>query len=289
MTNEKTLGEICAGIGGFGVGFEQAGWETKWQIELDDVNRAVLADRFPYAKQLKNLLDWRSYRSELSSVGCIAFGFPCQGISVMGNVAGDQSHRGLKDSRSGLFYACMDIVSFVQPAWVVIENVPALLHSNDCEDIQIVVRELAQRGYVGYFRVLNSQYFGIPQKRRRFLLVAGFGRYPSMDFLADAGPVESIPCAPGTQFIAKSGDAFAGYTLTSPNKHDRQRSRFNISSELFVVEENGWSQMLERHRAVEIHGLRRGLDETNIEEAYAAGNSFPPPMAKWIAEILNRS
>jgi DNA (cytosine-5)-methyltransferase 1 len=289
LTNEKTLGEICAGVGGFGVGFEQAGWRTEWQIELDDVNRAVLADRFPYAKQLKNLLDWRSYRSELSSVGCIAFGFPCQGISIMGNMAGDQSNRGLKDSRSGLFYSCMEIVEFSQPSWVVIENVPALLHTNDCEDIQIVVGELAKRGYVGFWRVLDAQYFGIPQKRRRLLLVAGLGRYPSMDFLADAGTVESLPCAPGTQFLAKSSDAWAGYTLTAPNKHDRQSSRFNISSELFIAEEDGWGQMLERSRATQDNGIRRGLDASNIEEAYAAGNAFPPPMANWIAQILNRS
>jgi len=46
MNHENTLGEICAGIGGFGVGFEEAGWRTEWQIELDDVNRACLADRF---------------------------------------------------------------------------------------------------------------------------------------------------------------------------------------------------------------------------------------------------
>jgi hypothetical protein len=47
--------------------------------------------------------------------------------------------------------------------------------------------------------------------------------------------------------------------------------------------------MVQRGREVEIHGFRAGLDATNLEEAYAAGNAFPPPMAKWVAEILKRS
>jgi DNA (cytosine-5)-methyltransferase 1 len=286
MTHENTLGEICTGISGFGVGFERAGWESKWQIELDDVNRAVLTDRFPRARQFRDLRDWRSFG--LSPVTCIAFGFPCQDISIMGNAAADQSNRGLKGGRSGLFFPIMEIVDFVKPIWLVIENVPALLGSNDCEDIQTVIQELAQCGYVGFGRVLDAQYFGVPQKRRRLLLVAGLGRYPSMDFLADAGTVESLPISRGPIY-AYPPHAWAGYTLTAPNKYENGGSRINLRSELFVAEEDGWDQMVERARAAEIHGVHRGLDATNTEEAYAAGNSFPPPMAKWVAEILNRS
>jgi DNA (cytosine-5)-methyltransferase 1 len=260
--------------------------DSQWQIELDDVNRAVLADRFPRARQHKDLRDWRSFN--LGPVDCIAFGFPCQDISVMGNAKRDKSRSGLNGQRSGLFFAIMEIIDAVQPPWLVVENVPALLGSNDCEDIQAVITELAQRNYVGYARVLNSQYFGIPQKRRRLFLVAGLGRFPHMDFLADAGTMEALPCSL-TSIQAKPGDQWAGYTLTAPDKYRQCNSRTNLGSEVFVVEENGWGAMAERARAVEIHGLSRGLDETNTEEAYAAGNAVPPPVAKWIAEILNRS
>lgn len=278
MNHEKTLGEICAGIGGFGIGFEQAGWRSAWQIELDDVNRTVLADRFPHARQYKDLRSWRSFT--LSAVACIAFGFPCQDISVMGNSARDQSSRGLKGQRSGLFFTIMEIVRHVQPAWVVIENVPALLGSNNCEDFQAVVKELSECGYVGFARVLNAQYFGIPQKRRRLVMVAGLGRFPSMEFLADCGPMEALPASAGSEWIAKPADAWAGYTLTAPDKFKRCNSRTNLGSELFVAEEGRWDSMVERSRASEIHGFRRGLDETNTEEAYAAGNAYPPPDGK---------
>ena len=292
MNEDKTLGEICAGIGGFGLGFEQAGWKTIWQIELDDVNRTVLADRFPDAAQFKNIRDWRSY--SLPKVSCIAFGFPCQDLSLMANVARDKSGRGLAGQRSGLFFPIMEIVRHLRPEWVAIENVPALLSSNNCEDFQAVIRELALSGYVGFWRVLNAQYFGVPQRRKRLILVAGLGRHPSMDFLADAQPVENLPSAFGSERFCAPADAWAGYTLTAPTKgtdprHGKTSSRYNMGSELFIAEENGWDQMLERQREIELHGLRSGLDAFNLEEAYAAGNAFPPPMAKWIAEILNRS
>lgn len=286
MNDERTLGSICAGIGGLDLGFEQAGWQTRWQIELDDVNRAVLADRFPRARQYKDLRDWRSF--DLGPVDAIAFGFPCQDISNMGNSKRDRSRHGLKGERSGLFFAIVEIVRSIQPPWLVIENVPALLGSNDSHDIQAVITELAQCNYVGFGRVLNSQYFGIPQKRRRLFLVAGLGRYPHMDFLADCGTVEALPCSL-TSVQAKPGDQWAGYTLTAPDKFKRCNSRTNLGSEVFVAEENGWHQMAERSRAVDLHGLPAGLDATNTEEAYAAGNAVPPPMGKWIAEILNRS
>ena len=285
--NERTLGTICSGIGGFDQGFEEAGWQTAWQIELDEINRATLADRFPRAHQFRDLRDWRSFA--LSRVACIAFGFPCQDISNMAAAKRDQSKRGLNGERSGLIFEILEIVGHLQPTWLVIENVPALLHTNDCSDFQAIIGELAKRGYVGFWRVLDAQYFGIAQKRRRILLVAGLGRYPSMDFLADAGTVESLPASPGANWIAKQADAWAGYTLTAPNKYNKCSSRINLGSELLVAEEGRWDSMVERAREVEIHGFRCGLDATHLEQAYAAGNAFPPAMAKWIAEILNRS
>lgn len=287
MNHDHTLGEVCAGIGGFSVGFEQAGWRTAWQIELDGVNRAVLADRFPAAKQFRDLRDWRRFK--LDWVKCIAFGFPCQDISVSGNMRADKSRSGLAGGRSGLFHEIMEIVREIRPEWVVIENVPALLHSNDCADIEVVIQKLAQCDYVGFARVIDAQYFGVPQKRRRLFLVAGLGKYPAMEFLADSGTMESLACAIDPKQGIKPGDSFAGYTLGAPDKYGKKNSRITMGSELFVAEENGWDSMVERARATELHGVRRGLDATNIEEAYAAGNAVCPPIARWIAEILNRS
>lgn len=288
MTHEPTpftFGEICAGIGGFGLGFERAGWTGKWAIELDDVNRLVLADRFPNSLLFKNLCHWTQFISRLARVHAILFGFPCQDLSVMGQHAG--SVRGLAGARSGLFFTIMDIVRVLQPTWLVIENVPGLLLSNGGRDFQTVLGTLADSGYCGFFRVLDAQYFGVPQKRRRVYLVFGLGRYPSMEFLADAAPVEALPCSGASG--PRLDHAFAGYTLTAPNKYNRSNSRINLGSELLVAEENGWDQMVERERASSLSGIPKGLDAANLEEAFAAGNAIPPQIAQWLAEILNRS
>lgn len=226
---------------------------------------------------------------------CIAGGTPCQDLSVMGNATRDKSRRGLAGGRSGLFFSFVDMVAFYRPLWVVWENVPAVLSSNDCQDFETVIQSFAKLGYVGHARVLNSQFFGVPQKRRRLFLVAGLGRYPNAEFLDDSAAVEHLPCAAGSSWLAKPADAWAGFTLTAPPKcagssgHGRHAGRISLGSELLVAEEFGWHQMAERARATELHGLRQGLDETNAEEAYAAGNAVVPAIAQWIAEILNRS
>jgi DNA (cytosine-5)-methyltransferase 1 len=285
--HELSLGTICSGIGGWDIGFEEAGWETRWQIELDDVNRYCLADRFPRGRQFKNVRDWRAHR--LSRVRCIAFSSPCQNLSIMANFVKDQSQRGLGGGKSCIFFDCMEAIEAVRPEWVVFENVPNLLHSNDGRDIQAVVSAFAQLGYLGAARVLNSSAFGVPQHRRRLLLVARLGQEPPPEFMADAGPMEALPVAFGSRAIYEPADSWAGYTLTAPNKYNHCNSRINIGSELLVAEEGRWHQMAERSRAAEIHGFPRGLDAANTEEAYAAGNAMPPPMARWLAEIITRA
>lgn len=285
--NEFTFGEICAGIGGFGLGFHRAGWQSSWAIELDDVNRTVLADRFPGTHLYKNLCHWTQFIRHLARVRAILFGFPCQDLSVMGQHAG--TVRGLAGARSGLFFTIMDIVRVLQPTWLVIENVPGLLVSNGGRDFQTVLQTLAECGYCGFFRVLDAQYFGVPQKRRRVFLVFGLGRFPSMDFLADAAAVESLSCSCASGPRHDSG--WAGYTLTAPAKFGRNvsRARINMCSEIFVAEEDGWGSMVERARAAELSRVPPGLDATNLAEAYAAGNAVCPYIAEWIARLLIRS
>jgi DNA (cytosine-5)-methyltransferase 1 len=280
--NQKNIGSLFAGIGGFDLGFERAGWSTEWAVEIDPAKRAVLGDRFPAARLFEdiNTVDV----SQLSGVDAVVGGFPCQDISIMG-ACRKGGVPGLKGARSGLFYRAMDLIREIRPEWVVLENVAALLHSNDSEDLQAVVSTLADSGYVGYWRVLNAQYFGVPQNRRRVFLVAGLGRQPSIDFLADAAPVDSLPCALGPLSQPRPADFFASNTLLATST----RTRIDIGTAVFVAQEDGRDQMVERQRASELHGIPLGLDAPNFVQAHGAGNAVVPAIAQWIAEILNRS
>ncbi|MBP4002430.1 DNA cytosine methyltransferase [Pseudomonas koreensis] len=277
---QPTLGSLFAGIGGFDVGFENAGYRSTWQVELNPINRAVLADRFPHAQQFEDVRQCGAHN--LSPVDVLIAGFPCQDISVAGARESNRDTRGLRGARSGLFWEVIRILKETQPRWVVLENVVNLLAVNDSHDFETVVRALADCGYVGFWRVLNAQYFGVPQQRRRIFLVAGFRRMPPFELLADAAPVDAIPPASGKIQLPRPADTWAANTLLA----DRAPSQIAMGCTTFVAHAHGWDQMAERQRASEDDGFCLGLDAANLAEAFAAGNAVVAQVAEWLGKKL---
>jgi len=108
----------------------------------------------------------------------IAFGFPCQDISNA-----NPKGKGLKGERSSIFFECWRIVELLTPKWVLIENVPRLLSINGGRDMATVLQTLAKGGYGWAYRVLDSQYFGIAQRRKRVFIVGCFGKIPPPEIL----------------------------------------------------------------------------------------------------------
>ena len=99
------------------------------------------------------------------SSGIITGGFPCQDLSVAGKRAG------LAGERSGLFWEIARLVEETQTEYFVLENVPGLLSSNKGHDFGVVIGTMADLGYSVAWRVLDAQYFGVPQRRRRVFIV----------------------------------------------------------------------------------------------------------------------
>lgn len=269
-----TIGSLFAGIGGFDIGFERAGFRTAWQVEIDPVCRAVLADRFPDARQYEDVR--RCGASNLCAVDVITGGFPCQDVSAMGK------RRGLEGERTGLFFEVARILDELRPQWVVLENVTGLLHNKDGADFQTVVGTLAECGYLGFWRVLNAQYFGVPTRRRRVFLVAGLGKHPPIELLADAAPVGTFSGPPRPAEYPIEIDGWTYPTLLSGSA----RAQINISGSGIIAAADGRDTMVERLRAFEDHGFCAGLDEANHTEAHAAGNAVVPQVAEWIAKHL---
>lgn len=102
----------------------------------------------------------------------IAFGFPCSDISNA-----NPKGKGLKGEKSSIFFECMRIVDILTPSWVLIENVPRLLSIKGGRDMAIVLQTLAQSGYGWSYRILDSQYFGLAQRRKRVFIVGYFGGF----------------------------------------------------------------------------------------------------------------
>lgn len=162
---QLTVGSLFAGIGGFDLGFEREGFRVAWQCEIDTNAQRILRHRFPNVELHADIRKLDA--AKLHRVDVICGGFPCQDLSTGGKRAG------LNGERSSLFYDAMRIVRTVRPRVVVLENVPGLLTSNNGNDFASVLREMGNGwncSSIGW-RVLDSQHFGVAQRRRRIFIV----------------------------------------------------------------------------------------------------------------------
>jgi DNA (cytosine-5)-methyltransferase 1 len=162
-----TFGSLFSGVGGFDLGFERAGMRCEFQCEIDPKAGAVLARHWPDVTRYEDVRNIG--KANLQPVDLICGGFPCQDLSVAGKRAG------LDGERSGLWFEYHRILAELRPRWVVIENVPGLLSSAGGWDFAAVLRGLGELGYYAAWRVLDAQYFGLAQRRRRVFIVASLG------------------------------------------------------------------------------------------------------------------
>lgn len=150
---------LFAGIGGFDLGFERAGYKIIAHVEKDGKCRKLLAGKWPKAVALKDVCT--AGGNNLPPCDVVTFGFPCQDLSVAGKRAG------LAGGRSGLFYEATRIINELKPAYFLFENVPGLLSSDGGRDFARVLMEMDRIGYNGAWRVLDAQWLGVAQRRRR--------------------------------------------------------------------------------------------------------------------------
>src|SRR5690625_1755314 len=141
--------------------------QVKWQVEIDSQARQGLAHHWPEVQRFEDVTNVG--RSNLPKVDVLVGGFPCQDLSVAGRRAG------LAGERSGLWWQFHRIISELAPRWVVIENVPGLLSSSSGRDLGIILGALGKLGYGWAYRVLDAQWFGVAQRRRRVFIVGHAG------------------------------------------------------------------------------------------------------------------
>lgn len=162
-----TFGSLFSGIGGFDLGFENAGMTCKWQCEIDRDCTTVLEKHWKEIRRYDNVK--QIGRGNAETVDLICGGFPCQDVSIAGR------RKGLAGERSGLWFEFARIIGELSPRWVVIENVPGLLSSNRGKDLLAILDYLAELRFGVAWRILDAQYFGVPQRRRRIFIVGSFG------------------------------------------------------------------------------------------------------------------
>ena len=159
---------IFSGIEAASVAFHPLGWEPVAFSEIDPFPSAVLAHRYPDVPNLGDItkIDWKPYRGK---VDLVVGGSPCQSFSYAGK------REGLK-GESGLMFEFIRCVREVRPRWLLWENVPGALSSEHGAAFGQLLHELADGGGYGLsWRVLDAQFFGVAQRRRRLFLIGRAG------------------------------------------------------------------------------------------------------------------
>lgn len=159
----RTVG-LFAGIGGLECGLGKFGHTTTLLAEIDPAAQAVLKRRFP---DVEIAGDVRSIKT-LPSCDLISAGFPCQDLSQCGNTAG------IEGQNSSLIREVFRLVenAKTRPEWLLLENVPFMLRLDHGRAMQLIVGELERLGFRWAYRTVDARAFGVPQRRRRIILVA---------------------------------------------------------------------------------------------------------------------
>lgn len=202
-------GDAFSGVGGFALAARVVGWSTVWACEIEPSARAVYSERCGY-DGLRFDTDIRESR-DFPPIDILTGGFPCQDLSVAGR------RRGLAGARSGLFFELVRILQESRPEWFVFENVPGLLSSHRGRDMALILDSLVECGYGVAYRILNAQFFGVAQRRRRVFFVGHssgeWGRAAQILFERERGernPAESGEAGPDVAGAIGSGASGGG-------------------------------------------------------------------------------
>lgn len=198
--------DLFAGISGFGLGFERAGIETVAHVEIDAKCQEVIRHWWPGHLILSDICQAGAHNLPYADI--ITFGSPCQDLSVAGK------RDGLTGGRSGLFFEAVRIIREIGPRYAVWENVPGALSSHSGRDFKSIIESLlgsdvpmprsgrwASAGMVRIgerevaWRILDAQYFGVAQRRRRVFVVASFGNGSCAEILFECEGVQWNPPA----------------------------------------------------------------------------------------------
>ncbi|MEO7691188.1 MAG: DNA (cytosine-5-)-methyltransferase [Sphingomonas sp.] len=278
---------IFAGVGGLEEGFRQAGHRSAMLCEFDPAARHVLARHFGDAEITEDVRGLTA----LPDCDVLTAGFPCQDLSQVGR------RKGISGPNSGLIGNVFDLLRAKAdaPQWVVLENVPFMLSLDRGRAIRMVADELEAMGFAWAYRTIDARAFGLPQRRRRVVLIASKAHDPRpVLFGVDAGA--PAPKARGNHacgFYWTEGNTGLGWAVDAvpplkggsalhipsppaiwfPQRHLIAVPAIEDAERLqgFAA---GWTDLLDLDPRA---GRRRWR---------MVGNAVSVPMARWIADRL---
>ena len=158
---------VCSGIEAATVAWHDMGWTPAAFSEIEKFPSAVLSHHYPTVPNVGDMTKYKEW--DIGAIDLLVGGTPCQSFSVAG------LRKGLADPRGNLALVYLGIADLFKPKWIVWENVPGVLSSGGGRDFGSFLGALAQLGYGFAYRVLDAQWFGVAQRRRRVFVVGYLG------------------------------------------------------------------------------------------------------------------
>lgn len=279
---------LFAGIGGIEEGFRQAGHHSDLLCEIEPGAKRVLEDRFPDVPIVEDVRDLPS----LGQVDLVAAGFPCQDLSQAGRTAG------ITGERSGLVGEVFRLVAdpATTPKWLLLENVPFMLQLERGQAMRFLTDSLSEMGFRWAYRVVDSRAFGVPQRRRRVVLLASRTEDPrTVLFPDEAGPVveERDPQGRACGFYWTEGVRGLGWAVDAVPTL-KGGSTVGIPSPPAIWMPDGRIVTPDIRDAERMQGFDTdwtvAAQPENTHRLGArwklVGNAVTVPMAKWLGEAL---
>jgi len=275
---------VCSGIEAATVAWHGLGWKPAGFSEIEKFPSQVLAHHYSTVTNFGDMTKYKEWDIETNSIGLLVGGTPCQSFSVAG------LRKGLDDPRGNLALVYCGILDHFRPQWFVWENVPGVLSSNGGRDFGSFLGALAELGYGFAYRVLDAQFFGVAQRRRRVFVVGYLGdwRPPAAVLFERESLRRDTAPLPKRSIRGRRKDLSGCLDTRGINAFDRA----DLDKLIFNYEKNS----VRRPTPEEAEALQ-GFEKWYTDIPYnrpkdtarykALGNSMAVPVMRWIGERIN--
>ena len=295
---------VCSGIEAVSVAWEPLGFMPVGFAEIEKFPCELLKQKYPNVKNYGDITQYEKWNAGQFDI--LVGGTPCQSFSIAGK------RGGTADERGALMYAYLGIAETYRPRWVIWENVPGVLSSNSGYDFTSFLAGLEECGYGWAYRVLDAQYFGVPQRRRRVFVIGHIDN--RTDLAAEVlfepqGVCGNIAAGSETQkettvAIGKGVNYFRRGGNFKYHKDKKAATlRSSAASDCFDLVLAREKKYIRRLTPLECERLQGFPDNyTQIEwrgkpaeqcpdtpRYKAIGNSMAVPVMRWIGERIKRS
>jgi len=302
--------DFAAGVSAATIAWRPLGWTPVWYSEKEKYACRVLSHHYPDVPNLGDALQIES--NEIftgTTIDLLVGGTPCQSFSIAG------LRGGLKDKRGNLALRFCRVLAIKRPRWFVWENVPGVLSLEKGEAFRSILQGFSLSGYSVAWRILDAQFFGVPQQRQRLFVVGHLGsdwRPPSAVLFERSGvywdtatkrrdPEElATYIRKGLAITGRDGFteqlAFRTNNTSGPitvaSSLTTRNDRFYFNSETFIVSRGGIVRRLTPLEYERCQGFPDGytdLGGAKDRQRYRViGNSIPVPVIRWIGERIQR-